>query len=208
MPFFYKAKDTRDKINPDKLKAASSYILENPGASVTKTAKRFGLSRKTLGRYVDKIKNKKETDFRSNFRHSQIFSPEEEQLLQEYLITCCKLNYGLPTKATREFVYFYAAGIGKDLPENWNRNKMASYDWLRGFMHRHPSLSLRTPQATSLARGSAFNRTTVSEFFNNLTTVFSAQEFSPENIYNIDETGVTTVQKTGIFYKIYAEFYS
>ena len=35
-------------------------------------------------------------------------------------------------------------------------------------MHRHKSLSLRSPQATSLGRATGFNTTTVKEFFTNL----------------------------------------
>lgn len=51
-----------------------------------------------------------------------------------------------------------------------------------GFMLRHPVLSLRTPQATSLGRATAFNRTTVKEFFDNLSTVHDKYAHSPENI--------------------------
>lgn len=71
---------------------------------------------------------------------------------------------------------------------------MAGPEWFSEFLKRNPSLSVWKPQATSLARAMAFNKTTVNEFFNNLATVMERHKFEPENIYNVDETGVTTVQ--------------
>jgi len=38
---------------------------------------------------------------------------------------------------------------------------------------------------------------TVHEFFTNLCKVQSRHSYQPHNIYNVDETGVTTVQKPG-----------
>ncbi|XP_065642267.1 uncharacterized protein LOC136073906 [Hydra vulgaris] len=62
-------------------------------------------------------------------------------------------------------------------------------------MKRQPELSLRTPEATSFARSTAFNRHTVGEFFRNIKTVRNRYKFDPYCIYNVDETGLTTVQK-------------
>lgn len=72
---------------------------------------------------------------------------------------------------------------------------MAGEEWFRSFMKRNPELSVRTAQATSLSRATSFNRTNVDAFFNNLQTVMDRHHFEPQDIYNMDETGVTTVQK-------------
>ena len=47
-------------------------------------------------------------------------------------------------------------------PMSWDVNKRAAYDWYHAFMGRHPGLSLRTPESTSLGRASAFNKAKVS----------------------------------------------
>lgn len=62
-------------------------------------------------------------------------------------------------------------------------------------MSRISELSIRNPQARSLARATAFNRHTVNEFFTNLLGIRLRHNFTPQNIYNVDETGLTAAQK-------------
>ena len=60
-------------------------------------------------------------------------------------------------------------------------------------MHRH-NLSLRVLEATSAARAIAFNETNASIHFGNLYLVMEKYKFDPGQIYNMDETGCSTVQ--------------
>lgn len=54
-------------------------------------------------------------------------------------------------------------------------------------------MSLRTPRPTSIARASGFNRPIVQLFFDKYESVLAKYKFTPEKIYNMDETGVSSV---------------
>lgn len=46
-----------------------------------------------------------------------------------------------------------------------------------------------------MGRVSAFNRANVGAFFTNLETLYKRHQFQPKNIWNVNETGLTTVQR-------------
>lgn len=81
------------------------------------------------------------------------------------------------------------------MPDTWKTNEMAGADWFSAFIKRNRTLSIRSPQATSLSRATSFNKTNVTAFFNNLQIVLNRLKIEPADIWNMDETGITTVQK-------------
>lgn len=60
-------------------------------------------------------------------------------------------------------------------------------------MRRNPSVSIRKAKATSLNRISAFNKEEITHFYGKLGDLMEKHKFIPNNIYNADETGITTV---------------
>ena len=79
----------------------------------------------------------------------------------------------------------------------WQEHQSAGADWFTGFMKRHPELSIRTSEPTSLSRATSFNRENVKLFFSKLAEVIDRGQLGPEQIWNVDETGLTTKLKKG-----------
>lgn len=110
------------------------------------------------------------------------------------MIRCCQHYYGLSIFELKQLAYQFAKKIQlAAIPPNWEKDKMAGRQWYYGFMLRHKNLSLRTPEQASMNRIKAFCKENVNQFFTNLDTVLSKTSFGPSSIYNMDETGFSTV---------------
>lgn len=128
-------------------------------------------------------------------RYKCVFSSEQEKELTDYVQDMESRLFGLTTTELRRLAYQLAQRNG--LQHNFNNNdQIAGLDWLKGFLRRHQNLSLRTPEATSAARAMGFNEVSVGKFFDLLTKVMEEFNFRPTRIYNVDETGLTTVPKS------------
>lgn len=115
----------------------------------------------------------------SKYSTRQIFSSEQEAMLEEYLIKSSKMQYGLTSKQLREFAFKYAMELKLTIPHSWEGKSSAGVDWLHGFLKRHPRLSLRKPENTSLARASSFNKNNVDMFFDKYESVMLKYKFPP-----------------------------
>ncbi|KAB0805337.1 hypothetical protein PPYR_02307 [Photinus pyralis] len=134
--------------------------------------------------------------YSSKYTNRQVFSTQEELELEKYIKRCSDINYGLTYVQIQKLAYEFAIALPHcNFPQEWREAKQAKEGWLRGFMARHKSLALRKPESTSLSRSTAFNKHKVDQFFENLKKVLDKYKFPPEKIYNLDETGVTTVMK-------------
>ena len=80
------------------------------------------------------------------------------------------------------------------IPKMWRENSCAGAEWFTSFMKGHSELSIRTPEPTRLVRATSFNRENVKLFFSKLTDVKDPELLRREQIWNVDETGISTVQ--------------
>lgn len=111
----------------------------------------------------------------------------------QYAISCCQHYYGLSIIELKQLALQFAKKLNIKYPQSWDKDQMAGWQWYYGFMLRHKNLSLRTPEQTSLNRVKAFCRENVDLFFRNLDAVKANYPFSPSSIWNMDETGFSTV---------------
>ena len=102
--------------------------------------------------------------------------------------------YGLTIMDIRVLVFEYCKRNEIDNPFS-KETKLAGEDFVRGFLKRHKDLSLRKPQGVALNRVFGLNKEAVKRYFDNLEILLIEHHFEPHQIYNCDETGITTVHK-------------
>ncbi|ELU03693.1 hypothetical protein CAPTEDRAFT_206367 [Capitella teleta] len=145
-----KRKTSKGSVPGDVMEAAAKRVCA--GQSVRDVADESGIPKTTLHRYVAKMNTEESPRFTPNYFVNRVFSEEEEKSLSEYLLRASKHHHGLASKETRVLAYEYAVRNKKKFPSGWNETKSATYDWLYGFMKRNPSLSIHSPEATSLSQ--------------------------------------------------------
>ncbi|XP_054259387.1 uncharacterized protein LOC128984126 [Macrosteles quadrilineatus] len=187
------------------MEAAVREVVDD-GIGLRRTALKYDIDKMTLQRYVKKFLSKNaepsSMTFEPNYHQQQVFTKQEETMLAEYLKKASRLHHGLSTVGCRQLAFKFASRNNKKYPASWDENQIAGVDWYRSFMKRNPTLTIRKPEATSIARNSSFNAVNVGAFFDNLENVLAKHKLGPEAIWNIDETGVTTVHRPA---KIIAE---
>lgn len=187
----------RGCVTDDVMERAMKKVLDE-SHSRRSVSEDFNIPIKTLSRYCDKYKQNTEI-FNNSIGYTkprQVFSAVEKDELSKYIKKAADIYFGLSPKEVRKLAFDYAHTLYKtNIPKTWSENKIAGEDWFTGFKNRRTDLSIRIPEATSLARATSFNKVSVNKFFVNLKTVFNRHKFGPGDIYNMDETGITTVQK-------------
>lgn len=191
-----RARIRKTERSPSKnlLEQATKLVLDQ-NISEREAARQFEICHVTLHRYIKKIKSGIENPNVGYNSHNKVLPEEDELAFCEYIRNSADLYYGLTPTDIRSLSYEFCIKKNLKVPEQWHITKMASRDWFSNFMKRNSTLSIRVPEATSHARAVNFNRVNVDKFFDNLARVMERDRFEPANIYNLDETGVTTVQK-------------
>lgn len=214
MPQFYKRKSgvrAREEIDEVAMSMAIKEYFEpadstsEPKLSLRAIAEKYNLKKSTLDLRIQKVKKNRENGStntsglvgdgldRSKYSINQVFSNNEENSLKDYVLRASVLYYGITPLKLRKLAYQYSVLLNRTVPEKWHEDKKASIAWYKGFMHRNPTLSLRKPENTSLARIKAMNYENITTFFDNYRDLRQKFNFPENRIYNFDESGISTV---------------
>lgn len=162
-----------------------------------KAATAHNVPQTTLERYVLKYRaNPDDSMFQKKLGHFRtVFSPDQENELIVYIKQMEAQFHGLTSRDLRKLAYEVAEK--NRIPHKFDsKTGLAGIDWLKGLVKRHPDISYRKPEPTSAARAMGFNRVSVGKFFQLLEKIYDKHKLTPHRIYNVDETGVSTVPKS------------
>ena len=168
-------------------KAVDNYFSTRDGTK--KTASLFGIPRTTLRDHLKKM-NKipdpqdicSENIYVGYAKHGQVFSDIQEHEVVKYIQHASRIYFGLSPTEVRVLAYQCATQYAIPMPLSWSKMGRAGCDWFTGFLKRHPSLSIRTAEATSIGRATAFNRPTVEMFYDTLASVMDKDKFEAKDI--------------------------
>jgi len=187
-----KSAGIRGKWSEEKMQKAIEAVKDNT-LGLNKAAKFFCVPKATLQRHVHGT-NKRAREGMKSLGRSTDLPLEIENDLVEHILLLESRFYGL-TRTSLLSLAFQIAEINNISTRFNTESRRAGKEWLRRFLLRHPELSLRIPEATSLARAAGFNRQRVSEFYKILDKLVDDERLTPDRVYNMDETGFTAVQK-------------
>ena len=158
------------------------------GQPVAKVSRYYGIPKTTLVRHRNASV--------STRLFTTVLSVNTEEALVYHIQNMERRLYGLTTIDIRHLAYEIAEKL--NMNHCFSKNtKMAGLDWLQGFLSWHPNLSIRVPTATNLSRAVAFNSVKVTQFFDVYKEILEDGIYDNASIWNMDESGISNVQKPG-----------
>ncbi|KMQ82951.1 pogo transposable element with krab domain-like protein [Lasius niger] len=176
-------KQKKGKWTEENMNAALKLLLENK-MTQRQAAETFNVSKTTLGNQFRAIQAGKTVNLTPQMgKFKRTFCEELEKQLVSYV----KDQDAMPF-SKKEFLKFaYDLAKHLNLPHQFKKEKKtAGKQFYYDFIARHPDLSLRTPQSTSIQRMLGFSRHQVERFFNKYTELLAKYNFSASRIHNCD----------------------
>ncbi|XP_008215689.1 uncharacterized protein LOC100680043 isoform X1 [Nasonia vitripennis] len=182
----YIRQTTKGNWNPDQLKNAVEAVKK--GKKIRACAKKYKIPESTLRRRM------KENNLDSPIMGvSTTFTPEQERIIVEYLKNVSGWFRGLNSIQCRKIAFDTAEKL--KIKHKFNKKqKIAGKDWFCGFLKRNPDFSIRKPDVQSNEQFQQFYKKELNKFYHDLNLIIEKYEFSPDRIYNVQETEIYTVK--------------
>ena len=174
----------------DMNKAIKAY--NNKKYGFNECCRRFGIPKPTLKRHIEGKIKRPLSSLKKNGSLTTLPQDVEKELVKHILhLEACM--FGLSITDVRRLAFEIVEK--NNLPHRFNKTtKLAGKKWFYSFIKRNPLLSVRQPENTSIARARGFNREAVDQFFNILQENVELHKIDITRIFNMDESGFTTVQ--------------
>lgn len=121
-----------------------------------------------------------------------VLTPQEEQLVVEWI---CRLQeFGHPVNMAALRMKVAEICQGRETPFI---DGIPGRGWLRWWRRRHPELALRVAQGLETSRARGLCQENVQSFYHNLSHLYDTNSYSPDRIWNCDETGAQAGRNGG-----------
>ena len=109
------------------------------------------------------------------------FPTEIEEELVNHIVKLESMFFGMTRRDLMRLAYQLAEKNG--IQHHFNENvQSAGKQWFKKFMNLHPELSLRQPEATSLARASGFRKELGYKFYDHLQQIIDEHHLDATKI--------------------------
>jgi uncharacterized protein YraI len=187
------SQSTKRKTWDEEKMAQAIKIVREKKMGYLKAAQHFQVPRTTLFRLCQKDEQSPEVAAATTLGRKTILGSELERQLVEYILIMESKFHGLTRTDLRRMAFMLAKR--NNLQNPFGESGMAGKKWLKLFLNRHKDkLSIRRPTGTSFARAFGFDKEKVEAFFNLLEELYTKNNYPPNRIYNVDESGLTIVQ--------------
>lgn len=187
----YQKKTTRGSWSLSSVHSAVEAVQKGE-LSLREASAVYNVPKSTLERH----KNNKVEKPGSLGRFQPVLDNDFERELVGYCIEMQQRMFGLTMKELQSLAFQLAEM--NHMPHRYNtETKLAGRDWVEQFLKRNPELSLRAPEPTSLCRVVGFNKVQIDRFFDILQSMYDKYQLQPARIWNVDESGLTSVHKPG-----------
>jgi len=169
-------------------------VVQEQRMDYLKASKTFGVPKTTLIRLCKQKDKPLQEVTNLKLGRKATFPDKFETDWVEYLLEMEAAGFGLTRRNEDIMKLAYQLAEKNKLEHSFSSEKQfAGKTWLRLFLKRHPEVSFRRPTDTSIARLKGFNKKDVDYFFMLLETAMDQHHYTANNVYNVDETGISVV---------------